>query len=120
MPTREIPPTEWKSYLEAFSERHQGAVAKVLIADPSGEHTVVKSLPFVGISLETKGSGENEIALELGDDASDHETHFIAQPKKLYHKDATTDISEEINKDEILEVTSATDPPITVIHLRHA
>ncbi|BDI29521.1 hypothetical protein CCAX7_15720 [Capsulimonas corticalis] len=120
MPTREIPFTEWKSYLETFSKRHQGAVAKVLVADPSGEHTVVKSLPFVGISLETKGSGDHEIALELGDDATDHETHFIAQPKKLYHKDATTDLSEEINKDEILEVTSATDPPITVIHLRHS
>jgi hypothetical protein len=120
MPTRQIEPDQWKAFLEEFSRRHQGAFVAVETADPEdGTQEETKEMPFLGISFEVKGSEADSVEVIVGTEAEDHITHTIFRPKKIYHKEAAGLISDEVNRDEILEITSADDPPITYLRFRH-
>ena|SRR5579883_2290720 len=119
MPTRQIEPEQWKPFLEDFSRRHQGVTVEIEIADPeAGTQEEVRSLPFVGISFEAKGSDADSIEVLAGTETEDHIAHTIFRPKKIYHKEAAGLISDEVNQDEVLEITSAATPPITYLRFR--
>lgn len=119
MPTRPIEAAEWKTYLDEFSRHHQGALVAVEIADPQmGTQEEARWLPFVGISYEEKGSDANSVELIAGDQ-SNNLTHVIFRPKKIYHKEGAGIASDEVNRDEIIEVTSADEPPVTTLRFRH-
>jgi len=120
MPTRQIEPDQWKAFLEEFSRRHQGTVVAIEVADPeSGKQSEVRAMPFVGITFETNGSEADTIEVLAGTETEDHVEHTIFRPKAIYHKEAAGLISDEVNRDEILEITSADDPPITYLRFRH-
>jgi hypothetical protein len=119
MPTRQIEPDQWKSFLEEFSRRHQGSLIAIETADPeAGTQEETKLMPFLGISFEEKGSEADSVEVIAGTEAEDHVTHTIFLPKKIYHKEGAGLISDEVNRDEILEITSADDPPITYLRFR--
>lgn len=120
MPTRQIEPDQWKPFLDDFSRRHQGAKIAIEIADPqSGTQEEARWLPFVGISFEEKGSEADSIEILAGIQTEDHLTHTIFRPKKVYHKEGAGIASDEVNRDEIIEITSADEPPITYLRFRH-
>lgn len=120
MPTRQIEATQWKEYLEDFSRRHQGAQIAIETADPeAGTQEEARWLPFVGISFEIKGSEADSIEILAGTETADHLTHTIFRPKKVYHKEGAGIASDEVNQDEILEITSADEPPVTYLRFRH-
>lgn len=119
MATHDIPKSDWKSFLTTFSERRKGAMVSVEVADPQkGLRKEVDGLPLLGITMDDKGSGAGDIALLLGDETGHHVTHLITEPKAIYHKSAAGLMSDEVNLDEILEITSANDPPITQVHFK--
>ena len=121
MPTRQIEPNEWKDFLDDFSRRHQGVIVAIETADPeAGTQNEVSALPFVGINFQVKGSEADTIEVMAGTEKEDHVEHTIFRPKAIYHKDAAGLVSDEINQDEILEITSADNPPITYLRFRQS
>ena len=90
----------------------------VEVADPQkGPRKEISDKPLVGITMDHAGSGAGSITLLLGGEGADLITHIVTEPKALYHKSAAGIISDEVNHaDEIVEITSAGDPPITQLH----
>ena len=114
MATHDISSDRWTAFFEEFSSRRQGALITVETIAPQEEpKTEIHALPLVGISLDTKGSGANSIELLLGTEASDHITHSIMHPTQVFHKTGPGILSDEVNTEEIIEITAKGNPPIT-------
>ncbi len=119
MATHEIPKEQWETFFTTFSERRKGALVTVEVADPQkGPRKEVSNLPLIGITIDDAGSGAGHVSLLLGDAGSDNITHTVTEPKAVYHKSAAGLLSDEVNHDEIIEITSAGDPPITQLHFK--
>lgn len=120
MPTREIARAEWKTYFDDFSKNRQGEVVSVeLIFSPQADPDyALEKQPLVGLSYEEKGSDAGSILIIAGGEENDSVTYRVTNPVHVYHKNARGLISEEINDDEVIEVTSTDDPRI--IFLRFA
>ena len=117
MPTREIARTEWKTYFDEFSQARQGELVTVeLIFDPQADpQYALERQPLVGLSYEEKGSGEGSILIMAGGETGDSLTHSVTHPVHVYHKNARGMISDEVNIDEVLEITSADLPRIVYL-----
>jgi hypothetical protein len=118
MATHEISRNNWKSFLEDFSKRHELAEVEVDAVSPqSGVRPETHWLPFTGIEFEDKGSEAGTIRLltvtEIGDN-----TIEITAPRQIYHKPGAGVLSDEVTENEILEITSSDDPPITYLRFR--
>lgn len=122
MPTREIARSEWKTYFDEFSRARLGERVTIeLIHDPqSNPEFSVEGQPLVGLSFEEEGSGEGAIQIIAGGGTEDSLTHTITHPVHVYHKNARGLISDEVNVDEVLEVTSTDDPRITFLRFEPA
>ncbi len=80
MATREIPRDQWQSFCDDFSRHHKGERVVVEVRDrQTGSRRQADNLPFVGISADEK-SGENVIAVMVGEQPGDHESHLIPNP----------------------------------------
>ncbi len=83
----------------------------VELADPQkGPRKAEKNQPLTGITVDDAGS----VVVQFG--GGDATTRTITEPKAVYHKSAAGLMSDEVNHDEILEITSAGDPPVTQLH----
>jgi hypothetical protein len=112
MATHEISPDQWESFFTVFNERRSGATVTVEIADPQkGLRKAETNQPLTSISV-----ADGNIVLKMGGNGGDAVTRTITQPKTVYHKSAAGMMSDEVNHDEIIEVTSAGDPPVTQLH----
>ena len=120
MPTREIPRANWGQFFDDFSHTRAGALITIEVvngpeADPAFE---AQRLPLTGISYDPRGSGAGHIEIMAGIEGEDHVTHTIGQPVHVYHKEGAGLISDEINQDEILEITASAPPPITYLRFQ--
>ena len=117
MPTREIARSEWKTYFDEFSRTRAGErVTLELIHDPqSNPEFALEKQPLVGISFEEKGSDEGDILISVGGETTNSLTHAVTHPVHVYHKNARGILSDEVNVDEVLEITSTGDPRITYL-----
>ncbi len=122
MPTREIARTEWKTYFDDFSRNRQGEVVSVeLIFSPQSDPDyALEKQPLVGLSYEEKGSDAGSILIMAGGKENDSVTYRVTNPVHVYHKNARGLISEEINDDEVIEVTSTDDPRIVFLRFAPA
>ena len=122
MPTREIARSEWKTYFDEFSRARVGERVTVeLIHDPQSDpQYTLRREPLVGISFEERGSEEGAIEIVAGGEGDNSVTHAITHPVHVYHKNARGLISNEINVDEVLEITSTDDPRITFLRFEPA
>jgi hypothetical protein len=114
MATHEIPQDQWESFFTVFSERRSGALVTIETADPQkGPRKAETNQPLTGITIDDAGS----VVLRMGGaGGNDAVTRTITEPKAVYHKSAAGLMSDEVNHDEILEITSAGDPPVTQLH----
>jgi len=121
MATHEIARERWAEFFEVFSKKRQGTEVEVDAVSPTaGVRPETLWLPFVGISYEEKGSDAGDILILTGTELGDHVTHTVTAPKQVYHKSAAGILSDEVTEDEIIEITSANDPPVTYLRFRHA
>lgn len=122
MPTREIARTEWKTYFDDFSKNRQGEVVSVeLIFDPQADPSYpLEHQPLVGLSYEEEGSDAGSIVIMAGGEETDSVTYRVTNPVHVYHKNARGLISEEINDEEVLEVTSTDEPRIVFLRFAPA
>ena len=122
MPTREIARTEWKTYFDEFSLARAGELVSVeLIYDPQGNPQFPwNKEPLVGLTFEEKDGEPISIVISAGGEESNQHTHTVTNPVHIYHKNARGLISDEVNVDEVVEITSTDDPRITFLHFTPA
>ena len=88
MSTQQIPRNEWPAFFDSFSRQNEGALASLesLSADIGDQQT--QTMPFQGISYESRGSDAGAIIIMLGTEADDHLERTISNPTTVYLKPA--------------------------------
>ena len=85
MATQEIPRDQWPSFFETFTQQHEGWLASLeVFASDIGAQEEARDLPLEGISTTSKDDKPQAIAISLGKSATDHITHTIADPTRLW------------------------------------
>ena len=117
MPTREIARTEWKTYFDEFSKTRAGELVTVeLIFNPQADpQYAISRQPLVGLTYEQKGDEPETIEISTGGEENNSLTHTVTSPVHVYHKNARGIISDEVNVDEVLEITSTDEPRIVFL-----
>lgn len=86
----EIQPERWQTYLNDFTRRNSGRMAGLqVLSEEQGVQREAETLPFEGITLETKGSLASSVEIMLGG-ASTVEgrnlTHTIREIRRIVPK----------------------------------
>ena len=120
MPTREIGRDRWQTFFDEFSQSRQGALVTIEVIENAQDAPDYEAtrLPLTGISYDPKGSGAGHIEIMAGTEVGDNVTHVVTQPVHVYHKEGAGLISDEVNADEVLEITSSAHPPITYLRFQ--
>lgn len=88
--TEEIGRDQWISFLDSFSREHEGWRVNIEVEDPAmGSQTQSTDMPLQGISADTKGGREHDIAIIVGQEHNPALTHIIprATHLRLMHTD---------------------------------
>jgi len=109
--TQEIERGEWAAFAEDFSKRHQGTTASLeSVGADEGDQYAAENLPFVGMTLESKGSAAGSLVLMLGTEGAAHIERLIAAPQSLR-------VHVSPNGETVLEIKAA-DEPTLLLHLQ--
>jgi hypothetical protein len=85
MPTHEISPDEWPTFLDTFSRQHEGWLATLeVFATDIGAHQEASDLPLEGITVTSTDDQSQSIAINLGKTPEDHVTHTINKPIRIW------------------------------------
>jgi hypothetical protein len=85
MATQEIPRDEWTTFLDIFSQQHEGWLSTVeILGADIGAQEEVHDLPLEGITAAPTDSPPETIAISLGKDPEDHVTHTINKPTRVW------------------------------------
>src|SRR6267143_6062764 len=79
--------SQWKTFLDEFSKRNQLRPTRLEVVGDIGAQEQEVFLPFVGVSIDTKGDGSIDIALG-GETAAEERqlTHHISNVERIaYH-----------------------------------
>ncbi len=122
MPTREIARTEWKTYFDEFSRTRAGELVTVeLIYNPQADpQYALTRQPLAGMTFEEKDGESGTIEISAGTKENHSLTHTVTNPVHVYHKNARGLISDEVNVDEVVEITSTDDPHIVFLRFTPA
>jgi uncharacterized protein DUF5335 len=77
---------QWKTFLDEFSKRNQLRATRLEVLGDLGAQEEEQFLPFVGISLESKGNAAGSVEIILGGEtAADerHLTHLISNVERI-------------------------------------
>ena len=87
----EIQKEQWQAYLDGFSKRNSGRTADLqILSDQLGTQEEAETLPFEGITLETKGSLASSVEIMLGGTGLADKrklTHTINQVRRIVPKE---------------------------------
>jgi hypothetical protein len=84
MSTQEIPRSEWNSFLDSFSRRHEGWLATLEVMGPDiGAQREARDLPLEGITATTDDESR-AIAISLGKSPEEHVTHAVTKPTRVW------------------------------------
>ena len=111
MQTLEIPTHQWVPFLDEFSKRHYVQTCTLeLIGRDIGAVAEARSLPLIGVSVDVKGDGCEQIEVSVGDSPQRYVMHAVARPSAI--RIARTDSGE----DRALQIASD-DGPMTLLRL---
>ena len=108
----EIPPEEWRVYLNDFSKRNFGrAVDLQVLSEELGTQDEAEMMPFQGIALETKGSLTGSVEIMLGGGVADQRnlTHTIPEVRRIVPKVGVD------GREDALEIEAATGAKIILV-----
>ena len=116
MATHEIPREKWGQFFQEFSARHKNTKVEIERVSPTdGIKVEAKWLPFAGIRFD---EGASTIVVRTGEQTGNGDDHPVSNPRLVYHKSATGVMSAEETHDEIVEITTTGDPPVTYLRFR--
>lgn len=108
--TQIIEKNDWAAFAEEFSKQHAGETAVLeMLGDDVGDQYAAENLPFVGMTLESKGSSAGSLVLMLGTEGKDSMERFVAGLQSLQMH--TSPDGETVLKIE------AEDEPALLLHL---
>jgi len=108
--TQTIERGDWAAFAEEFSKLHAGENASLEMIGPDiGDQYAAQNLPFVGMTLEAKGSAAGSLTLMLGTEGNDHLERLIAGPQSL-------EVHLTPEGETILHIQAA-DEPTLLLHL---
>ena len=104
---QEIEQSQWAAFAEEFTRHHAGETASLeSLSSDAGDQLAAENLPFVGLTLETKGSAAGTFSLSLGTEENSHMDRTISGPRSLrLHQNAqtgATTLKVEAEDDEVL------------------
>ena len=109
--TQTIERENWAAFAEDFSKQHAGETASLeMLGTDTGDQYAAENLPFVGMTLEAKGSDAGSLVLMLGTEGPDHLERFIAGPKSL-------EVHVTPDGETVLKI-EADDEPTLLLHLQ--
>lgn len=84
MQTRQIPKSEWPSFLDRFSHQYQGWLVNLEVFNPDfGAQVEEAGLALEGLTDECDEVKGNTIMIMTGNGPDDHITHSIANPTEV-------------------------------------
>jgi hypothetical protein len=85
MATQEIPRDEWTTFLDIFSQQHEGWLSTLeILGTDIGAQEEGRDLPLEGITATPTDSPPETIAISLGKAPEDHVTHTINKPTRVW------------------------------------
>ena len=79
---------DWKNFADRFTREHDGWSASLQLRESNGcVETALDDRPFRGITFEHRGA-RDALILTFGDDAEEHLSHIVEQPRELSVLDA--------------------------------
>ena len=109
--TQEIERGDWAAFADDFTKQHAGATATLeAVGSDVGDQYAAENLPFVGMTLESKGSDVGALTLMLGTESADHLERLVAAPKSLR-------VHVSPNGETVLQI-QADDEPTLLLHLQ--
>jgi hypothetical protein len=114
MATKEIPRDEWTTFLDGWSQQHEGWLATLeILGTDIGAQQQVRDLPLEGITFSSRDSVPETIAISFGKSPEDHVTHTITKPTRMWLEQTSQ------GANAALEIESADDVK-TLIRFRSA
>jgi hypothetical protein len=112
MKTRDIPHTEWSSFLDSFSRMHEGWLVRVEeIGMPAGPTAVeARDLPLLGASYDHT---DDSIGVAVGGQDGEHLTRVVRRPSRV----AIEQTDDEIDQALLIEAGTR---PATRVSFRSA
>jgi hypothetical protein len=84
MQTKQIPKSEWPSFLNRFSRQYEGWLVNLEIFNPEfGAQVEETGLALEGLTDEWDEVKGNTIMIMAGNEPDDHITHSISQPTEI-------------------------------------
>jgi len=84
MQTKQIPKSEWPSFLTTFSRQHEGWLVKLEILHPDlGAQVQEMGLILEGLTGEWDETDAKTIMIMAGSKPDDHLTHSISNPTEV-------------------------------------
>lgn len=84
MQTKQIPKSEWPTFLDSFSRQHEGGSVKLEILNPDlGAQVQETGLVLEGLVDEWDEADGSTIMIMIGNEPDDHVTHSINNPTEL-------------------------------------
>src|SRR5688572_27976589 len=81
---REIPLSQWQSFLDDFSIQREGWLTEVEVFEPDEPaHFVARGLPLGGISVDLDPHAGPTAIIVLGKEPGEHITHMIATMRRI-------------------------------------
>jgi hypothetical protein len=107
MDTRDLDPTEWAAFFDAFSRHYRDRPVTVDIERPGhagGTSVIARRMPLVGISCEPHTGAVQSIEIIVGNSIDDDLVHVVNAPRRV----RVGQISN--GEDEVIVIDSSTDP----------
>src|SRR5712691_12490862 len=100
--------SQWETFLDEFSKRNQLRPTRLEVVGDIGAQEQEAFLPFVGVSVDTKGSGDIDIALG-GETAAEERqlTHHISNVARIAPLIGTTGVEEGLGIEDRDPVATA-------------
>jgi len=108
----EIPPGEWTSFLESFSQQHEGWLASISVSSGVRRSVRVRNCRFAHITTAQEGA-QHQFRISVEGNRGDHLVHEVTNPLRLTFK---RDLR---GAHEGLDITSA-DDSVTTLRFRVA
>jgi hypothetical protein len=112
---------EWEGFVKEFSHRNEMRATRLeIVGADIGAQDEERSLPFTGISLETKGSDAPRVEISLGGETAKEErqlTHTIPRVRNIMTK-MGADLREEallIEDEEGTKTILRFEPPLELV-----
>lgn len=81
MTAREIPPSEWRQFADAFSRSHEGWLVSLSVNQPAGRpQVIIRDVPLSGVAVDARG-GASEVVIATN--GEEHFVHTVSRPRKI-------------------------------------